>query len=98
MKLVWTQQARDDLAAIHAFIAADSPYYAAQVIETLLGVEQVILEQPLAGGRVREKPRRDIRQVRRYHYRVIYRLRAHRIDVLTIVHAKRNLTLEINED
>ena len=98
MKLVWTQQARDDLAAIYAFIAADSPYYAAQVIETLLGVEQVILEQPLAGGMVKEKPRRDIRQVRRYHYRVIYRLRARRIDVLTIVHAKRNLTLEINED
>ena len=33
----WTPQARDDLAAIHEFIARESPHYADLVVRELIG-------------------------------------------------------------
>jgi plasmid stabilization system protein ParE len=36
VKVVWTKQAQRDLTGIHSFIAADSPFYAAQVVGVLL--------------------------------------------------------------
>lgn len=98
MKVKWTQQAKRDLAAIHAYIAADSPFYAAQVVGTLLDTEHEIALQPLAGAMIRERPRKDLRQVKRYSWRVIYRIKARSIDVLTVVHAKRDFRFEDQDD
>jgi addiction module RelE/StbE family toxin len=94
VKVKWTHQARRDLAAIHDYIAADSPFYAAQVVNTILETEHEIAAQPLAGSMIRERARRDIRQVKRYSWRIIYRIKARTIDVLTIVHSKRDLKSE----
>jgi plasmid stabilization system protein ParE len=95
VKVVWTKQARSDIASIHRFIADDSEYYAAQVVETILAAETRIAEFPTAGSLVRERLRKDIRQVHRYSYRVVYRILATRIDVLTVVHEKRQLSLDV---
>ncbi len=35
--ILWTEQAREDLAAIHAFISQDSPYYAEVTVAKLIG-------------------------------------------------------------
>ncbi len=93
MKVVWTKQAKRDLKAIHDYIAYDSEYYASEVIDTILEAEHRIDEHPTAGGLVRERMRKDIRQVKRYSYRIIYRILPARIDVLTVVHESRNLVL-----
>jgi plasmid stabilization system protein ParE len=61
VKVVWTKQARQDIAAIHRFIAQDSEYYAAEVVDTILAAELRIAEFPTAGGMVRERLRKDIR-------------------------------------
>jgi toxin ParE1/3/4 len=98
VKLRWTKQALRDLSAIHDYIASDSPYYAAQVIDTQLAVESSICDQPQAGSMIQEQPRRDIRQVKRYSYRIIYRVKARQIDVLTVVHAKQNFMWESKMD
>ena len=94
MKVVWTKQAQRDLKAIHEYIANDSEYYAAVVIDAILDAEHRIDEHPTAGGMVRERLQRDLRQVKRYSYRIIYKILPKRIDVLTVVHEKRNLVLE----
>jgi addiction module RelE/StbE family toxin len=93
VKVVWTKQAKRDLKAIHDYIAYDSEYYASEVIDTILEAEHRIDEHPTAGGLVRERMRKDIRQVKRYSYRIIYRILPARIDVLTVVHESRNLVL-----
>ncbi len=98
MKVVWTKQAQRDLTAIHSFIAADSPFYAAQVVGVLLDAEVEMLRHPHAGSMIRERPRRDIRQIKRYSYRLIYRIRARQIDVLAVVHAKRDFKWESGAD
>jgi len=98
VKFVWTKQALRDLAAIHGYIAVDSPFYAAMVLNTILEVEAPICAQPQAGSMIKERPRRDIRQVKRYSYRIIYRVRARQIDVLTVVHSRRNFKWECSDE
>ena len=57
------------------------------VIERLLETEVKINNHPNAGTMIRECPRKDIRQVKRWSYRVIYRIVSNnRIDVLTVIH------------
>ena len=79
---------------VRRYIASDSAFYAAEVVEAILEAEQRIGEQPAAGGMVRERMRRDLRQVKRYSYRIIYKILPKRIDVITVVHERRNLALE----
>jgi addiction module RelE/StbE family toxin len=97
VKVVWTKQAKSDLASIHRYIAEDSAYYAAEVVDTILAAEVRIGEYPTAGTLVRERLRKDIRQVHRYSYRIVYRILRTRIDVLTVIHEKRQLSLEVEE-
>jgi toxin ParE1/3/4 len=94
VKVVWTKQAQRDIKAIYDYIAYDSEYYAAEVVDAILDAEHRIGEFPTAGGLVRERLRRDVRQVKRYAYRIIYKILSKRIDVLTVVHERRNLVLE----
>ncbi len=94
MKVVWTKKAKRDIKAIYAYIAYDSEYYASEVINAILDAEHRIDEHPTAGGIVRERMRKDIRQVKRYSYRIIYKTLPTHIDVLTVVHESRNLVLE----
>ena len=94
MKVVWTKQAKRDLKAIYDYIASDSEFYAAEVVSEILDAEHRIDAYPTAGGIVRERMRKDIRQVKRYSYRIIYRILRTRSDVLTVVHERRNLVLE----
>jgi len=94
VKVVWTTQAKQDLKAIYDYIAYDSEYYASEVIDAILKTEHRIDEYPTSGGIVRERMRKDIRQVKRYSYRIIYKILPTRIDVLTVVHESRNLALE----
>jgi toxin ParE1/3/4 len=94
VRVVWTKQAQRDIKAIYDYIAYDSEFYAAQVVEAILDAEQRIDEFPTAGRLVRERLRPDIRQVTRYSYRIIYKIRPKRIDVLAVVHERRRLTME----
>lgn len=94
MKVVWTKQAKRDLQAIYDYIAYDSEFYAAEVVDAILEAEHRIDAYPTAGGMVRERRRKDIRQVKRYSYRIIYKILSTRIDVLTVVHERRQLVLE----
>ena len=94
MKVAWTKQAQKDLVAIHEYIARDSEHYAAVVVEEILATEQWIGAQPTAGTIVRERMRKDIRQIKCYSYRIIYKILPRRIDVLTVVHERRSLVLE----
>lgn len=94
MKVVWTKQAQRDIKAIYDYIARDSQHFAAYVVDAILDAEHRIGEFPTAGGLVRERLRPDIRQVRRFSYRIVYQILPNRIDVLTVVHEKRNLTVD----
>ena len=45
----------------------------------------------MSGRAVPEKGRRDIREVLQRHYRIVYRLREARIDILTVFEGHKQL-------
>ncbi len=87
--LLWTDRALLDLQAIDAYIATDSPDAAAHWIEKLLSAGEQAARFPLAGRVVPEKARVDIREVLLGNYRIVYRVRERRIEVLTVFEGHR---------
>jgi plasmid stabilization system protein ParE len=61
--LVWTDRALSDLEAIGDFIAADNPVAAERWIGVLMATAERMARVPMAGRRVPELGRDDIRKV-----------------------------------
>jgi plasmid stabilization system protein ParE len=91
MRLRWTLQAAEDLAAIRDFIGRDSPTYARQVVEQLYEAAGRLVAFPDIGRIVPERREPNIREILRPPYRVIYRRGAELVEVLTIHHSSRLL-------
>ena len=98
MRLRWTLQAAEDLAAIKDFIGRDSPTYARRVVEELYGATVAIPDFPDIGRIVPERGAPEIREVLLPPYRIIYRRRADLVEVLTIHHSSRVLPDELGSD
>lgn len=90
-KIRWTPQAADDLEAIADFIALDSGHYASLfVFDVLTAIER--LEQfPKLGRAVPEAQNPTAREIIFGNYRIIYRLKANLVEILTIYHGSRLL-------
>jgi toxin ParE1/3/4 len=92
MKLVWTDPSVEDLRSIRDYIARDSEYYAATVIEQLILAAERLVEFPRLGRAVPEAQDESIRELLHENYRIIYRIIDERIEILTVVHASRERT------
>lgn len=91
MRLRWTLQAVDDLAAIKAFIERDSPVYARRVVEQLYEAAGGIPAFPDGGRMVPERGDPELREILRPPYRIMYRRRPETVEILTIHHSSRLL-------
>lgn len=74
---------------IQDYIAQDSPRYAIHVIDRLTRRSQQLAQFPNSGRIVREFEHSDVREVIEPPYRIVYRVRQARIDVLTVFHGAR---------
>ena len=70
----WTEQARDDLQQIDAFISQNSSHYASVVVARLIAAMDRVAQFPESGRVVPEWNRSDVRGVIQRPYRVVYRL------------------------
>ena len=95
--LRWTQVAADDLAAIHQYIARDSPRYAQLVVEELIQRVGGIPDFPEAGRIVPELGRPDIRELLSGSYRIVYWLDRDVAHVLTIFRSSRLFPLSASD-
>lgn len=91
MKLVWSTEARKDLRAIRSFIARDSEFYAAQMVQRLVERSEAIATAPKRGHRVHEYPELALREIHEPPYRLIYRITGDTVEIITLVHFKRRL-------
>ena len=92
MKVEWTVPAETDLDDLFDYIARDSAVYAEQFVDRILESVARLSDQPKMGRAVPEADSNDIRElVFRKNYRIIYVLRADRVQILAIVHAAREL-------
>lgn len=86
----WTERAQADLAAIHAFIEADSPTYATIVARRLISAVDPLRDYANLGRVVEEFPDPTIREVILRPYRIVYRIvSTDVIHILTIHHSAR---------
>ena len=90
-KVYWTRQSREDLRGIRAFIARDAPATASAFVRRLRESVNRLRTFPESGQVVSELGREDIREVLRGNYRIIYRIHANRVDILTVYHSARLL-------
>ena len=91
----WTHTALEHLVAIFERIERDSPLYARQVIDRLIGRTEQIATFPLAGRIVPEYDSQHIRELLEGPYRLIYLVKADQIDVLALVHGAQLLPTEL---
>jgi addiction module RelE/StbE family toxin len=92
MKVEWTNRALAHLLDIYEYIAQDSPMYAKRTIDNLTRRSEQIGQHPQSGRVVPEYETDDIREVIEGEYRLIYRIKPDQIDVIAVVHSRRNIT------
>lgn len=87
--LFWTHRAIADLDAIGDYIARDAPAAAERWLTRLIGAAERAARVPLAGRRVPELPRDDIREVLLRSYRIVYRVDGDGVTILTVFEGHR---------
>lgn len=88
-RLRWTEQAVDHLGAIAEYVSRSSPIYAEQLVQRIVHRLDQVRAFPESGSVVAEAASPSVRQVIEWPYRIIYRHRADVIEVLAIIHGRR---------
>jgi addiction module RelE/StbE family toxin len=91
MKIVWSDQSRDDLRAIRDFIGRDSEHYAQLQIERIIRRVERVAEMPTMGHPIHEFPKTDLRECHEGGYRIIYRFDDSELQVVTLVHMRQKM-------
>ncbi len=95
MRLRWTKRARRDLVEIGRFIARDKPMAARRWVERLRQRARNATELPGSGRKVPEVDQEDVREVLLRNYRIVYRIHATEIRVLTVFEGHRLLPQDV---
>lgn len=91
MKVLWTDSALAQLAAIHSYVAQTSPEYARRIIDKLTRRSIQIAAFPFSGRAVPEYEINEVREVIEGLYRMIYLVKDQddQIEVLAVIHSAR---------
>jgi len=89
VKVRWTEQAFTRLAGVEAYVAADSPTAAQRLIARLVRRASTLARTPNIGRRVPEFPGSDLRELIEGNYRIVYRVRPPRVEILTAFEGHR---------
>jgi toxin ParE1/3/4 len=87
----WTDHALAQLRHIHDYIAQDSPLYAKRVAEALVSKTIGLDGLPRIGHIVPELNEETVREISLYSYRILYAIKPTQIDVLAVIHKRREL-------
>jgi toxin ParE1/3/4 len=96
--VIWSRPAKSDLRQIHDFIARDSRVYAQKVVNAIIGKSALLDTFPKMGRIVPEMDNPEIREIFIYCYRLIYEIKTEQIQVLALIHVKRNLESDVFDE
>lgn len=91
----WSKIAIDDLRGIYDYISKDSVVYAKKVINEIINKTDYLEEYPNIGRAAPELSNERIRELMIYSYRMIYQVENGDVEILTLVHSRKNFYLEI---
>lgn len=89
--VVWSKPAVKDLERIFEYIFEDDPGYAYVFYQNVIEKAKTLSGFPKRGRTVPELENNAIREIFIHRYRMIYRIEAERILVLTFIHGARQL-------
>ena len=89
MKVIWTEQALVRLIEIQDFIAQSNPAAAERLIRRIVERGGGLTKFPEMGRTVPELPGTGVREIIEGRYRIVYRIRAKSIQVLTVFEGHR---------
>ncbi len=92
VELIWTEKAIKSLEDIAEFIANDSLFYAKKTVESIHSLTDTLKIFPKVGRRVPEYNKINIRELIYKTYRIIYKVEAKRIYILTVLSGYMDLT------
>jgi addiction module RelE/StbE family toxin len=91
MRIDWSEPARNDLRAIKAYIANDSPTNAGRFLEQLVASVDRLSEFPESGRRLHATTK-GLRELIFRDYRIIYRPEPpERVLIIAVIHGNRAL-------
>ena len=92
-RIIWLPAAAEDLQEISDYVGQTSQAYADSLIERVLDAVERLVDFPRMGPVVRDVRVKgvELREISVRPYRVIYRLRSHRVIILGVVHGARLL-------
>lgn len=93
-RVVWAPQAVEDVEAIRAYVARDSPHYADLVVQRIVAAVALLGSSPRSGRVVPEVGNESLREVIHGNYRMVYRLRHDVIEIATVFHGARLFRLD----
>jgi toxin ParE1/3/4 len=94
MIIVWSPLAVDRASEIAGYIAQDKPSSAEKWIKTVFSKVEQLKSSPELGRIVPEIGNNQFRELVYGNYRVIFRIEAERISILTIRHGKQILPIK----
>ena len=96
--MVWARRAVAGAVGAEEYIADDGPDSAARWIRGLFEAVKRLRDFPRSSRTVAEIGREDIREVLYRDYRVIYRVAARQVGILTVRHGRRKFDSRELED
>ena len=91
MKVVWTDEAKAHLDGIYQYIQRDAPLFAIQTVDKLTRRVDQLIDHPRSGRIVPKYDDEHLRELIVHPYRLVYRLKPDRIDIIDVFHGARQL-------
>ena len=88
MRVRYTPQARRDIGRIYAYLNKRSPSGAINVLAAIYAGVRFIAQRPKASERT-DDPNVRVKVVRRYRYKIFYRITGDTVEILHVRHTSR---------
>jgi toxin ParE1/3/4 len=85
-EIVWTDPALDDVAGIADYIAKDSAFYSAAIVQEIKEAAASLADFAERGQIVPEFGDESMRELLVRSYRLIYKIEERKVFILTIIH------------
>ena len=79
------------LRNLHGYIAKDSEIYASSFVQRIILAVEKLTNFPGIGRVVPEADDETFRELLYQNYRIIYRIKSELIEILTVIHGRRDL-------
>jgi toxin ParE1/3/4 len=89
VKVIWTDEATEQLDTIYAFVSKSSEFYARKIIDKLVSRADDLGDFAFLGKVVKKYNDPNIRELVVSPYSIVYLIQSEHIEVLTVIHGAR---------